>query len=454
MVSVESAPDFAPVSSATPVFPVVSGVVRILPGLLDWCVRVWGGEAETSRRFRSIMEYASDSSLNGSYARPDCPGVATYFAPAGRDTADQLARATAAVAQVPLLAETLNAMPHMVMVLNARRQIVAANEALLNILEVPAGKVLGKRPGEAVECIRALEGPDGCGTARHCATCGAAEAVLASQETGRKVVRECRILARTAGGPVPMDLRVTATPFCLEGECFTVAAVEDIGPSKRLAVLQRTFFHDVLNTAGCIQGYTRFLSREASAADATVCRRLASLAEQIVAEIQTQRDLLAAESGDYQVQPELVPARQVLEELCVRYSRHPVAEGRVLAMGPCWDGAVISDQSLLLRVLGNMVKNGLEATPSGGVVTIACADGGDEVAFTVHNTAVMPEEVQLQVFQRSFSTKGESGRGVGTYSMKLFGERYLGGKVGFTSDEARGTTFRLTLPKNSDMSLS
>ena len=65
----------------------------------------------------------------------------------------------------------------------------------------------------------------------------------------------------------------------------------------------------------------------------------------------------------------------------------------------------------------------------------------------VNNSAVVPQDVQLQVFQRSFSTKGAAGRGIGTYSMKLFGERYLGGEVGFVSRELEGTTFRLRLPK-------
>lgn len=59
----------------------------------------------------------------------------------------------------------------------------------------------------------------------------------------------------------------------------------------------------------------------------------------------------------------------------------------------------------------------------------------------------MPEQVRLQVFQRSFSTKGEPGRGIGTYSIKLFGETYLGGRVSFSSQEPEGTTFTLVVPK-------
>jgi signal transduction histidine kinase len=58
----------------------------------------------------------------------------------------------------------------------------------------------------------------------------------------------------------------------------------------------------------------------------------------------------------------------------------------------------------------------------------------------------MSEAVRLQIFNRSFSTKGP-GRGLGTYSVKLLTEQYLGGKVGFTTDPKQGTTFQVTIPR-------
>ena len=58
----------------------------------------------------------------------------------------------------------------------------------------------------------------------------------------------------------------------------------------------------------------------------------------------------------------------------------------------------------------------------------------------------MPPKVQLQVFQRSFSTKG-LGRGLGTYSMRLLTQRYLGGTVSFSSKEGEGTEFRARYPR-------
>ena len=39
-----------------------------------------------------------------------------------------------------------------------------------------------------------------------------------------------------------------------------------------------------------------------------------------------------------------------------------------------------------------------------------------------------------------------AGRGIGTYSIRLLGERYLGGRVSFDSTPEAGTTFRIHLP--------
>ncbi len=102
-------------------------------------------------------------------------------------------------------------------------------------------------------------------------------------------------------------------------------------------------------------------------------------------------------------------------------------------------------QALLFRVVGNMTKNALEACSADGTVTLGC-HGGDGVCFWVHNPGEIPHDIQLQIFNRSFSTKGQ-GRGIGTYSIKLLGEKYLGGTVSFTSNPESGTTFRIVVPR-------
>jgi signal transduction histidine kinase len=379
-------------------------------------------------------------------AQAALPLASSGLAHAGRDTSAEFDQKSAILDRLPLVQSVLDAMPNMVMILNRNRQIVAANRKLRDILGANLGELVEKRPGEAIHCIRVAEGPDGCGTSEHCAHCGAFSAVIESMASNAQTVRECRILSQTAHGIVPLDLRVTATPFAAEEERFTLMAIEDISYEKHSAVLQRAFFHDVLNTAGCVQGYADYLASESSA-DREVCQRLSCLAGQLIEEIQFQRELLRAESGDLKTQPVPLKASQVLYDLRTQYLKHPAAENRDIFMGPMCDGAIIADWQLLHRVLGNMLKNALEATSPGGKATLSCQDDGAAVTFEISNPEVMPRGVQLQVFQRSFSTKNQAGRGMGTYSMKLFGERYLNGSVGFVSRPPEGTTFWLRIPR-------
>ena len=104
-----------------------------------------------------------------------------------------------------------------------------------------------------------------------------------------------------------------------------------------------------------------------------------------------------------------------------------------------------TDPVLLKRILGNMIKNALEAVLAKERVTLNCVVNQGSVRIVVHNPGSMPAAVRKQIFQRSFSTKGK-GRGLGTYSMKLLGEKYLNGKVTFTTSKEKGTSFSLELP--------
>jgi signal transduction histidine kinase len=174
--------------------------------------------------------------------------------------------------------------------------------------------------------------------------------------------------------------------------------------------------------------------------------QLANLAARVVEEILAQRDLAAAERGELQPSPQEVGVESLLQELATLYGHHAVGEGRIIEVGISGDTpSVVADPVLLGRVLANLIKNALEATDERAIVTVRFSNL-DGPIFTVHNDTVMPEAVRLQVFRRSFSTKGGPGRGIGTYSARLLAERYLGGQLTFTSEEGSGTTFLLRLP--------
>ena len=367
----------------------------------------------------------------------------TMFAPAERASDEEIKKLSSQFMDVPLLAKLLDAVPGGMLILNINRQIVFANRSALKIAGLDnLLSTLGLRPGEAMQCIHSADEKWGCGTSEFCRTCGAVKAILASQE-GRSDVQECRVLRKPEGEA--LDLRVWTTPLLINSMALTIFALMDISDEKRRKALERIFFHDILNTASGIKGFAELLKDADSGEVKQYQETIFSLARMIVDEINSQRTLTAAENNELKLNPSKVRALELLNEIVNLYKNHDVAAGRQVRIDQKADDAeFVTDRPLLQRVIGNMTKNALEACQPGETVTLGCTAQMKQVQFWVHNPNEMPRDVQLQVFERSFSTKGV-GRGLGTYSIKLLTERYLKGAASFVSGQD-GTIFRVSYP--------
>jgi hypothetical protein len=372
--------------------------------------------------------------------------------PARRETIEEIRAEHAHLSAIPHLQELLNAFPTPAVILNECRQIVAVNPRICRLLERGENELLGLRPGEAFNCIHWREGDCGCGTSQFCEACGAFQAILNTQLRDCQDVQECTITMQTEQGERALDLRVTASSLDLNGR-FTVFAFNDIGDEKRRAVLERMFFHDVLNTAAGVRNLLEVLPALSEQYRQETTHLAFQLAQYLIEEVEAGKDLAAAERGELAVHVTSLDARQMLQSVCELYAHHPVSRGKEVVIKEIGDPCeVASDRLLLQRVLGNLVKNALEASLEGEEVQLGFECQGDSAVFRVHNQATMPESVRMQVFRRSFSTKAPVGRGIGTYSAKLITERYLGGSLSFTSSEDEGTTFAVTLPRSRQVS--
>jgi len=391
----------------------------------------------------------------------------TAFAPAERASQDEIRRQYEKLAALPFVRDFLDAVPNMSVVLNEHRQIVFANRAFAEFLGIKCsdellGKnhceafkclyadVLGRRPGEAVGCVRARMTEGGCGTTLFCRTCGAVVSILNSQRLRALDIQECRMVCGEEGiNETALDLRVWSRPIDVGGTKFTVFSVMDISNEKRRKVLERIFFHDVLNTASGVKGLADLLIEteltEMEIKD--ISSMISESSDQLIEEISAQRMLSAAESGELKVAVQEIHSLELLYRIIRQFHSHSVAKGKELIVDQSAEHFdFVSDPILLRRVLINMVKNALEAIEEGATVTLGSHADGESVCFTVHDAAVIPPETQLQIFSRSFSTKG-SGRGLGTYSIKLISEKYLHGHVSFVSNEKEGTRFTVRYPR-------
>lgn len=356
-----------------------------------------------------------------------------------RDTLSKLNRQREFIVRNNLLIQFCNAISQMLVVLNKNRQIVYANKHFINKLGLFSPHAFfGKRPGEAVNCIHAFKEKGGCGTTEFCRSCGAVNAILESHR-GIQSVKECRI--STANNDA-LDLKVTVTPMNFEDEEFSIFVIEDISDEKRRQILERIFFHDVLNSAGGIAGLTDLIGIINNQQELKeIAGMIHTSAHNLINDIEAQRQLSAAERGELKINIDVINSFWVLKSISELYSNHAVTGDKLISVDRESEDFIFNtDISILRRILGNMTKNALEASLPGTIITLKAEMKNGNAIFSVHNPGYIEHESQMQLFNRSFTTKG-TGRGLGTYSMKLFGEKYLGGKVWFESTKEKGTSF-------------
>jgi len=306
-------------------------------------------------------------------------------------------------------------------------------------------QILGKRFGEAINCTFAFQEQGGCGTTEHCRYCGAVNAILKSQQSHLKTTSECRIRRIVNGTENFLDVEVTATPFLHENSNYTIFSLVDISDRKRRSIIENIFFHDIMNIAASLKGFFELFNSIKEEDQENFIQMGASISQQIIDEIDTQRFLLQAENHQLMVNLQPIDAVEFINQIANDLQFLSEAKNKIIVVNEASTPiSVVSDPVLLRRVLNNMVKNALEASTAGQTVTIAVEKSDQQCRFSVHNSSFIPHEIEMQVFMRSFSTKGTQ-RGIGTYSMKILGEQTLGGKVDFTTSETEGTTFFIIL---------
>lgn len=372
------------------------------------------------------------------------------FLPAERSSNNEIIHSNVLFNNNPYIKPVIDAVSNIAVILNKNRQIVFINKKLTDQLgEKSLEKALALRPGELLNCKFSKNKTGGCGTSDACRYCGAALSIKQSIEEAIASENECRIIVEKQGITSSLDLLVKATPITMENERYIILSISDISNEKRRKILERVFFHDIINTASGLQGLLHLLSEEPDSEDSKELIDLATVsADQLLEEILSQRSLVAAENGELVVKPEIISPLEILEDTRNSLIKHNVARNKHIEIVPkTYTLTLETDPVILKRVMINLLKNALEATSNGNSVQMgfeeAAAKG--QIVFWVKNDSVMPEDIKLQIFQRSFSTKG-TGRGIGTYSIKLFTETYLKGNVDFSSEEGIGTIFRITLP--------
>jgi len=102
------------------------------------------------------------------------------------------------------------------------------------------------------------------------------------------------------------------------------------------------------------------------------------------------------------------------------------------------------DEERLHQVILNLTRNAIESMPDGGLLTLKTYSIGEDIVFEVSDTGPgIPEGID--VFEL-FTTSKAQGTGIGLYIVRQIVSAHRG-TVTYSTEQGRGTTFRVMLPK-------
>jgi nitrogen fixation/metabolism regulation signal transduction histidine kinase len=108
---------------------------------------------------------------------------------------------------------------------------------------------------------------------------------------------------------------------------------------------------------------------------------------------------------------------------------------------------VVTDKDQLIRMFSNLLKNAIQAIPSGkeGIINVSVSSADSSYLISVtDNGAGIPADQQDRIFTPNFTTKS-GGMGLGLSMVKSIVES-SGGKIWFKTRAGEGTTFYVSLP--------
>jgi signal transduction histidine kinase len=112
----------------------------------------------------------------------------------------------------------------------------------------------------------------------------------------------------------------------------------------------------------------------------------------------------------------------------------------------------MADRDRLAQVLTNLVRNAVNNTLDGGIISVEGAMEGDRVAITVSDTGIGMEAADLKrIFERFYRTDQSRARDTGGSGLGLAIVRDLvtamGGSIGAESEPGRGSVFHVWLAR-------
>jgi PAS domain S-box-containing protein len=255
-----------------------------------------------------------------------------------------------------------------------------------------------------------------------------------------------------------IDLEVVAVPIVIEGRLEGIYVItKDVTEMQKAEEMLRRveklnvvselaagIAHEIRNPLTSLKGFVQLLrpSLENKKAHTYTDVMLSELEriEQIVTEL-----LLLAKPQSTEFKEKNL--RDLLDHVCTLMNTKAIMSNTEIILDyRCETSCIYCEENQLKQVIINLLKNAIEAMPSGGEIRLEAEDAGDDciVIRVVDQGCGIPEE-NLPKLGEPFYTTKEQGTGLGLMiSSKIIREH--GGDMQFKNNQGEGTTVEITLP--------
>lgn len=241
---------------------------------------------------------------------------------------------------------------------------------------------------------------------------------------------------------------------------FFVGIERDITLEKEVDRMKTEFIsvasHQLRTPLSAIKWFTEMLISEdagkLTAEQRKFLEQVYASNERMIELVNSLLNVSRIEQGRITIEPTPTDLPKLVEEILIELKpKIDVKRLRVAQSSHSRLPKILVDSKLIRQVYANLLSNSVKYTRDGGEITILISKKGDEILSQIHDDGYgIPKDQQERVFTKFF--RGDNilkvsaeGTGLGLYIVKSVVES-SGGKIWFTSEEGKGTTFWFTLP--------
>lgn len=271
------------------------------------------------------------------------------------------------------------------------------------------------------------------------------------------------------------DVEVYSSPINIKGRTLLQSIVHDITKRKRAEELLKKsennlreinaakdkFFniiaHDLRSPFSSILGFSNLLEEQMETKNyegiEEFARYIHKSASHAMSLIENLLDWSRSQTGKMEFRPEYIDIKDMIDEMLL--SLNDSAKQKAINLKTFTDKnvPVIADKTMTGIILRNLISNAIKFSHKGGEIYITTIQNPEEIIVSVKDNGVgiskenISKLFRIDTNHTSLGTSGEKGTGLGLLLCKEFIEKH-GGKIWVESDEGKGSTFYISLPKS------